>query len=96
MSIIKTVGFTMPTISVFYGIIIQMFWRDHAPPHFHAIYQGNDVMINIQTLEVIEGKLPRRILNLIQEWATLNRDALWEDWKLCQENQPPQKIPPLG
>ena len=42
----------MPTISTFYGILIQMFWNDHAPPHFHALYADDEVLINIRTLEI--------------------------------------------
>ena len=49
----------MPTISAFYGIIIQMFWADHAPPHFHALYSEFEALININTLEIYEGKLPQ-------------------------------------
>ncbi len=47
----------MPTISQFFGIIIQMFWREHAPPHFHAMYGEHEVLIDIRTLEVIKGRL---------------------------------------
>jgi hypothetical protein len=50
----------MPTISFFYGIAIQMFWQDHAPPHFHALYGEKEALIDIRTLEVLEGRLPRR------------------------------------
>jgi len=50
----------MPTISAFYGILIQMFWRDHAPPHFHALYAEHEALIDIRTLGVIEGSLPKR------------------------------------
>ncbi len=85
----------MPTISFFYGIMIQMFWKDHAPPHFHARYGKYKVAIDIQTLEIITGKMPARALTLILEWALKNRTALLEDWKLCQNNQHPRKIPPL-
>ena len=58
----------MPTISIFYGIVIQMFWQDHAPPHFHAIYGEDEVLIDIRTLVVLEGRLPRRALALVLEW----------------------------
>jgi Domain of unknown function (DUF4160) len=85
----------MPTISIFYGIIIRMFWRDHAPPHFHARYQKYKVQIDIQTLETIKGKMPNRALSLILEWAAKNRSELLKDWDLCQKNQAPHKIPPL-
>lgn len=85
----------MPTISVFYGILIQMFWNDHAPPHFHALYGEFEVVIDIQTLKIIEGKMPRRALALILEWASLHRDDLTKDWKLCEARKMPHKIPPL-
>jgi hypothetical protein len=86
----------MPTISTFYGILIQMFWNDHAPPHFHALYGDEEVLIAIQTLEVMKGKLPRRALALVLEWAQEHRAELLEDWHLCSSNQLPRKITPLA
>lgn len=86
----------MPTICTFYGILIQMYWDDHAPPHFHALYAEHEALINIQTLEVLEGKLPRRALSLVLEWAQQHRGELLEDWQLCARNQAPKKIRPLG
>ena len=85
----------MPTISVFYGIMIQMFWGDHAPPHFYALYAEYEVLIDIRTLEVVRGKMPRRALALVLEWASQHRTELLEDWKLCEQNQSPKKISPL-
>lgn len=85
----------MPTISQFFGIMIQMFWREHAPPHFHALYGEYEALISIQTLEVIGGYLPKRALNLTIEWAIEHRIELMEDWDLCQAKQHPHKIPPL-
>jgi hypothetical protein len=85
----------MPTISTFYGILIQMFWKDHAPPHFHALYGEDEALIDIRTLEIIEGRLPRRALALVLEWAQEHRAALLEDWELCAHNHSPKKIPPL-
>lgn len=85
----------MPTICMFYGIIIQMFWNDHAPPHFHALYGEFEVLINIQTLEIIKGTMPRRALALVLEWAAEYRHELMEDWKLCELRQTPRKIAPL-
>lgn len=64
----------MPTISTFYGVLIQMFWSNHAPPHFHALYAEFEALIDIRTLEIIRGKLPRRALVLVLEWAALHRD----------------------
>jgi hypothetical protein len=85
----------MPTISEFYGILIQMFWNDHAPPHFHALYAGDEVLVNIKTLEIIKGAMPRRALSLVIEWAFEHRAELLEDWELCEKNQTPKKILPL-
>jgi len=86
----------MPTISTFYGILIQMFWRDHAPPHFHALYAEYEVLIDIRTFDILEGTMPRRALALILEWAQEHRAELMEDWDLCTHNQPPNPIRPLS
>lgn len=85
----------MPTISAFYGILIQMFYADHAPPHFHAQYAEHEALINIATLELIEGGMPRRALALVLEWAQEHRSELMEDWDLCARLQTPRKIAPL-
>ena len=85
----------MPTISQFFGIIIQMFWREHAPPHFHALYGEFEAEIDIHTLEIIVGYLPKRALSLTVEWAIEHRIELMEDWNLCQARQSPKKIAPL-
>ena len=85
----------MPTISQFFGVVIQMFWREHAPPHFHALYAEHEVQIDIRTLEVIVGLLPKRALALTLEWANEHRAELMEDWNLCQAKQQPKKIQPL-
>ena len=67
------------TISQFFGIVIQMFWREHAPPHFHALYGEHEAQIDIRTLEVIVGHPRRRALNLAIEWAIEHRVELMED-----------------
>lgn len=85
----------MPTICMFYGIVIQMFWQDHAPPHFHALYAEHEALIDIRTLEVIRGHLPHRALALVLEWASAHRTELLEDWELCTRLQTPNKIEPL-
>jgi len=85
----------MPTISVFYGIVIQMFWKDHAPPHFHALYGEYEAQIEIRTLRIVVGELPRRALELVLDWAELHQAELMEDWDLCTRMQTPKKIPPL-
>lgn len=85
----------MPTISMFYGILIQMFWNDHAPPHFHACYGECRGIIDINTLKMLEGDLPRRALSLILDWAELHQQELLLDWALCTKKQMPNKIEPL-
>jgi hypothetical protein len=85
----------MPTISQFFGIVIQMFWREHAPPHFHALYGEHEALIDIRSLEVTKGKLPNRAQDLVFEWAAQHRTELMEDWNLCQSKQLPKNIAPL-
>ena len=85
----------MPTISQFFGIVIQMFWNEHAPPHFHCQYGEFEASINIRTLDVKEGKMPRRALSLVLDWAELHQAELLEDWALCEAKQQPKHIAPL-
>ena len=86
----------MPTISGFYGILIRMFFNDHGPPHFHARYGEIEATIDIGALAIIEGQLPRRAWNLVQEGARIHRGQLLEDWRLCRGNTPPTRIEPLA
>ena len=58
---------SVPTISTFYGIVIQMFWSDHNPPHFHALYAEFEVIININTFTVLKGSMPKRALTMVLE-----------------------------
>ena len=85
----------MPTISRFYGILIQMYFADHAPPHFHALYAEFEAVIDIRTFELIRGSLPGRALALVTEWAQAHSGELMEDWELCVQNRTPMKIRPL-
>ena len=86
----------MPTISVFYGILIRMFFNDHPPPHFHARYGEFEATIAIETLDVMEGDLPGRALSLVREWGMIHREELREDWRRCRANAVPQRIEPLA
>ena len=85
----------MPTLCFFYGILVRMYWQDHNPPHFHALYGSHEALINIATLEILEGELARRALALVLEWAALHRKELMEAWNQCSRNQTPQSIAPL-
>ncbi len=85
----------MPRISQFFGIVIYMYYNDHAPPHFHAEYSGDEALYVIETLRVYAGQLPRRVHNLVIEWADLHREALAEDWQKARNGEPLEKIEPL-
>jgi hypothetical protein len=86
----------MPEVSRFYGIVIRIFFGDHPPPHFHAVYGGHSAKIDIDGLSVIEGKLPARALGLVIEWAALHQDELKEAFDRASNLQPPGKIAPLS
>jgi Domain of unknown function (DUF4160) len=70
-------------------------WNDHVAPHFHALYGEFEAPIDIRTLEVMNGELPRRALALVLEWAQEHRAELLEDWELCTRLQTPNRIAPL-
>ena len=72
-----------------------MYFADHSPPHFHALYAEFEALIAIQTFEVMRGELPGRAMALVLEWAQQHREELLKDWELCVQNQMPAKIRPL-
>lgn len=72
-----------------------MYFKEHAPPHFHAKYGGKRAAFSINELKIIEGKLPPRIVSLVLEWAFLHRDELMNDWDLARREDQLNKIPPL-
>ena len=85
----------MPTISEFFGILVLMYYNDHAPPHFHARYGGDEILVQISPLGVLKGKFPPRALSLVMEWAQIHQCQLMEDWNYAASNKKLQKIPPL-
>lgn len=85
----------MPTISLFYGLVIRMFFNEHAPPHFHVSYGEHKAIVDIRRLEVTEGTLPRRARELALDWAELHQAELLDDWELCQQKLNPKSIAPL-
>ena len=85
----------MPTISQFFGIVIQMFWGEHAPPHFHALHGAHEALIDVRTLEIIRVNLPRSALSLTLEWAIEHRAESMQGRTLCQSKWPPKRIAPL-
>lgn len=86
----------MPEISRFYGIVIKMFFQDHAPPHFHAEYGEHEALFDINTLEITEGELPKRAKILVLEWATEHREELMKNWNKARKPEPLDKIDPLS
>jgi hypothetical protein len=87
----------MPTISMFYGIIIRMSFApgEHQPPHFHAYYNEFRATFVLDSLDVLTGELPRRQLRLVQAWAELHQDELRANWQLAMNGETPQRIQPL-
>ncbi|MEW6322379.1 MAG: DUF4160 domain-containing protein [Acidobacteriota bacterium] len=85
----------MPEICRFYGIVIKMYFADHAPPHFHAEYGEYEARIAIQTLAVITGWLPPRAMGLVAEWATLHQAELQGLWDRASRLEPLHRLDPL-
>jgi hypothetical protein len=85
----------MPKISMFYGILIKMFFDDHAPPHFHAEYRDYELVITISTIKIIKGDAPKRVKSMVLEWTALHQEELLRGWALCKNMQPPFAIEPL-
>jgi Domain of unknown function (DUF4160) len=81
----------MPEVSRFYGISIKIFFGDHPPPHFHAVYGEYNALVGIESLEIIEGDLPSRAGKMVLEWADKYQGeliAMWNSQEFC-------KLPPL-
>lgn len=88
----------MPTISMFYGIIVAMYYLDqarHKCPHIHVKYQEHEVVLEIPGGDILEGAIPGNKLKLVQAWVEIHRDELMADWQLAVSGQQPYKIDPL-
>ncbi len=85
----------MPTICMFRGIKIYMNWNDHQPPHFHASYGGDQVIISILELEVLEGNIPSKQLKMLLGWAAFHQEELMENWQLAEKKQELFQIDPM-
>jgi hypothetical protein len=84
----------VPELSRFLGIVIAMYYRDHGPAHFHAIYGADQITVEIESGR-INGKFPRRALSHVLEWLELHRDELLKAWALARESRPLPRIEPL-
>ncbi len=82
----------MPTIAWFYGIAIRMYFRDHPPPHFQAVYGEHEANIAIATGEVIDGRLPKTAAGLVKRWVIAHRTELQANWDRARANVPLERI----
>lgn len=82
----------MPTIAIFFGIVIRIWHDDHPPAHIHAEYQGFEALIAIETGEVVQGSLPRKVAAIIKEWRETHRDELRANWARAQRFEPLERI----
>ena len=89
-------GELVPRVSEFYGILIYMYFSDHAPPHFHAIYGRHEAEVAIGTERILDGWLPKRAHSLVREWAKLYRLELEQNWQKARAHEPLFQIPPLA
>lgn len=88
----------MPTISMFYGIIVRMLFMDtqqHNLPHLHIEYQGQQAVVSIPDGDPLAGELPSKKLKLVQAWIAIHEDELMADWALAVKGEPVFPIDPL-
>jgi len=88
----------MPSISMFYGIVVYLYYMDnkqHHLPHIHALYQGDEIIISIEDGKILEGKFPANKLKLLLAWMEIHSEELIADWDLAVSGQAPYKIEPL-
>ncbi len=85
----------MPEASRFFGIVVRMFFADHEPAHFHVVYGDYEALIEIETLAIYRGELPRRALALVLEWAAIHRGELRDNWDLARRGRSLKAIAPL-
>lgn len=85
----------VPEVSRFFGITIRVYYNDHEPAHFHASYGSDEALIEIETLAVYRGELPRRALALVLEWAAMHRAELKDAWRAARAGVPIEAIEPL-
>jgi hypothetical protein len=88
----------MPTISMFYGIIVYMFFyynKKHQLPHIHAKYAESDAVFSIDSGELLDGEFPRNKRKLVEAWIEIHREDLMTDWDLAVSGQNPLPIKPL-
>ena len=85
----------MPEISRFFGIVIRMYYDEHDPPHFHAIYSEDEAQVGIDPIHILRGDLPSRARSMVFEWAAMQQRDLMDDWQRLRSDKPARKLPPL-
>lgn len=85
----------MPRLSEFYGIVVYMYWNDHLPAHFHAIYGSDEALVRIDDGSFVAGTFPSTAARLVREWAELHRDELLANWERAQTHDTLLPIEPL-
>jgi hypothetical protein len=88
----------MPVISMFYGIIVSLYFLDnlrHHQPHIHVRYQNSEAVISIPDGELLEGEIPSSKMKLVLAWIEIHQEDLMADWQLAANGQTPYKIDPL-
>ncbi len=88
----------MPSLSMFYGLIIYMYNFDnikHHQPHIHVKYQGEFTVISIPDGEIIEGNLETKKHNLVRAWITIHEEELMSNWEIAINGDTIYRIDPL-
>ena len=83
----------MPTISLFYGMVVQMYWRDHPPPHVHVIYQSFEAAFDIETGQVLHGEIPPTAARIVRPWLKRRRIELLANWERGRMHETFKRVP---
>ncbi len=83
----------MPTIAIFFGIIVRMWHDDHPPPQIHVEYQGFEALVTIETGLVSQGELPRKVATIVRDWCLLHQAELLNNWEKSTALQTPRPYP---
>jgi hypothetical protein len=82
----------MPTVAQFYGILIQIYYNDHEPPHFHARYGRSRAILRLADGAVISGELPPTAVRILRRWALARSNELHDNWQRARMHQPLEKV----
>ena len=85
----------MPTICTFFGILIQMYFNDHEPPHFHAIYAGDKYIVGISPIGIRKGQPSPRVRSMLLEWTAIHQTDLLANWERVRADIDPVPVEPL-